>query len=857
MPIRETLPDHLLPLPDESTGRWGLWRTACVRGAGFPAAGILKIADAGCAAAADRLSALADETEELRQSTLEALRGELAAASKDRLDVLVKAIRRVKRSQPASTEGLGAATAAAIDAWKAASGRLEAEKAHYQAAFGEAEERLERALREIAQGPLFREALVWQNRHAAETGLASFLRKPPGTGQGSARDRGHVQMLAAYLQRYCTKNDTIGFFGPVGWARLGEGQEVAAARCGPELLAARQVFFEGWAIDAIADRLAEDEAMRPWLAPRLSPFLRREGNEYLAPGGEKFQLGPLSGALLAACDGTRPARDLIRGLGPDLPADKEAVLWDMLADLHARGVIRWGFQIPLSLTPERTLRELLLAIEDEPLRERALALLDEMENARDAVARAAGNAEELERALADLEAVFQRATGRTSTRGAGQLYAGRTLVYEECRRDLALTLGEPFLAGLAPALALVLASARWITHFVATDHRERFTQFYAELSAQTGSAQVDFLTLSRAALPSMVSIQTQREIQRELNARWDRVLTLPPGERRVAYRSEDLLPLVRREFAAPGPGWQKARYHSPDLLIAAPSLEAIRQGDYQAVLGEVHVAINSLDRWVFFSQHPHPDQLRAAIESDLPEPSLIPVFTKVWNREAAASSLGLWAPGVNNRMDLALRSGKDFYLDLSLDPPGLPASQLLPIGDLVVEPGERGLVVRPRDGRVSFDIIDFYQLIVMIQVLAAFRVLPSGSYTPRVTIDRLVVARESWIIPAGELEFAQASTAAERFAAARRWAGRRELPRFLFAKTPGEGKPFYVDLESPVLVENLAKALRGAAKVDPSATVHLSEMLPGHGRLWLPDAQGNRYTCELRMVALDLMEKGA
>ncbi len=169
MSSRETLPDHLLPLPDESTGRWALWRTACVRGAGFPAADVLRIADADCAAAADRLAVVEDETERLRQAALEALRGELEAASKDRLDVLVKAIRRVKRSPPAATEGLGAAP----------------------------------------------------------------------------------------------KNDTIGFFGPVGWARLGEGQEVAAARCGPELLAARQVYFEGWAIDAIADRLARPSVRSP------------------------------------------------------------------------------------------------------------------------------------------------------------------------------------------------------------------------------------------------------------------------------------------------------------------------------------------------------------------------------------------------------------------------------------------------------------------------------------------------------------------------------------------------------------------------------------------------------------------
>jgi Lantibiotic dehydratase, N terminus len=360
------------------------------------------------------------------------------------------------------------------------------------------------------------------------------------------------------------------------------------------------------------------------------------------------------------------------------------------------------------------------------------------------------------------------------------------------------------------------------------------------------------------ALPRVVNAQTQQEIQNELNSRWGRVLAVPPGERRVAYRSEDLLPLVQREFAAPGPGWQKARYHSPDLLIAAPSLEAFRQGDYQAVLGEIHVAVNSLDRFAFFSQHPHPEELRAAIESDLPEPSLIPVFTKVWNHDTSTASLGLWAPSVSSRMNVALRSDKDFYLDVSLDAPGLSSSQLLPIGDLVVEPGGSGLVVRPRDGRVSFDILDFYQLVMMMQVLTAYRILPSSTYTPRITVDRLVVVRESWHVPLSELEFARASTADERFAAARRWARGRDLPRFLFAKTPGEVKPFYVDLESPVLVENLAKAIRRAGKSSQEdATVLFSEMLPGHDQVWLPDAQGNRYTCELRMVVLDLESRPA
>ena len=88
--------------------------------------------------------------------------------------------------------------------------------------------------------------------------------------------------------------------------------------------------------------------------------------------------------------------------------------------------------------------------------------------------------------------------------------------------------------------------------------------------------------------------------------------------------------------------------------------------------------------------------------------------------------------------------------------------------------------------------------------------------------------------------------------AIRQWAAGHNLPRFLFAKTQLEQKPFYLDLDSPVLVEILAKSIRRAAEATPGATVGFSEMLPDHEQLWLPDAQDNRYTCELRVVTLDL-----
>jgi hypothetical protein len=131
-------------------------------------------------------------------------------------------------------------------------------------------------------------------------------------------------------------------------------------------------------------------------------------------------------------------------------------------------------------------------------------------------------------------------------------------------------------------------------------------------------------------------------------------------------------------------------------------------------------------------------------------------------------------------------------------------------------------------------------------------VVPTGAHTPRVTIDDLVVSRETWRLPATEPAFAGTIDESARYLQARAWAARHGMPRHVFCRFAGEKKPIYADLTSLASIDLISRALRRSRRtVGPAATVNVAEMMPTPDQAWLTDGQGQRYTAELRMVAVD------
>ncbi len=849
-PESSPLPKHLSRLPG---GPWAVWRWVALRGAGFPARQVLELASPECAAAADQLSHLEEEARWTKDaalqrinSTLDALRSTSDWDNDERRTPLLKAMRRLKSGKLATQTGVDAAVDAAIEAASAASARLEPALQVFQQTYKAAIAETSLKLREIASGDSFQEALIWQNRHAYNFAIKTLLRKESKNSRDS-KQRQREELIASYVQRYCVKNDTIGFFGPVGWARLASTGEALAVCPGNSLLAARNVYVEGWCVDAFADRMTSHKELLPWAMPLRVPAIDVVGTTLHLPDLPAKSISRLQAAALQACDGEHTAREIAAALLREFPNElkTESFVYKFLSALQDMGLIRWSFEVPIGPFPERTLRSMVERIEDDVLRAPWLDAVDKLDAARETVALAAGEPEQLDRAFSQFEDTFTSLTGVASTRIGEQNYAARTLVYEDCRRDVEVDIGPDVLEALGPPLSLMLTSARWFTYQIASVYRRVFHEVFDELARSSNSATVDcatfWLRVQRLIFsPDELPVDALRPRLQQL---WADVLKISPGQRHVEYTTEELRPLVMKAFDVPDAGFTAACYHSPDIMIAASGAEAIRRGDYQLVMGELHLGVNTLGTSIFVEQHPAPEELFEAVDIDRPQPRFVPVVPKHW-------------PMLTSRTVPVLFSVKDFRLMLAADSCGVPKSQALAMGALVIDKSNGELVARTRDGKRQFDLLEMYGEMLAGLGVGFFRILPARGHTPRVTIDRLVVSRESWSFSPAEIEFAAEKDEAARMISARRWARANDLPRFVFVKVPVEQKPFYLDFDSPVYVNMFAKAVRRTVETGkPDQVITVTEMIPRTDQTWLADAQGETYTCEFRLVARHLEER--
>lgn len=814
---------HLVAL-----GKWSVWRWACLRATGFPARLVLDLADAELVGATDRFVEQDRVVARAREQLIAACKAVVDGGDAEMRKSIQRALKRLWAHKVPEAIADPAAEAARGELAAAVSQR-DTCSAELDEAYARAQRTSSHVLRRIGADDRFRQALLWQNRIAVHTGIDWLLRQPIEATDSETRK--NERMVASYLQRYCVKNDTIGFFGPVGWAQLSDSPVAITQDPGTGLLASRTVYFEYWAIDALAAKLSLDSAIRPFIAPRLMPRFRLEGTTLHSPIARQNELPDEFAAVVARCDGQRTARQIAIEVAGEPELGTEDDVLAVLDELVRLKIISWTLEIPTHVIhADAYLAELLARIEDADARRAAEAMLTELQAHRAEIATCT-DAAQLDAALAAFETAFTRATDADSRRAHGQTYAGRTPLYEDCRRSLEVQIGRPVLDRLAPPLALLLASARWFTYEIATRYRRELAAIY-ERCIVGDDRVVDFAKFWQH-IPALFSGARAEgsivgAVRDELQRLWASALAIDPEARTVERSASVMAETIATSFAAPGPGWPAARHHSPDIMIAAADTAAIDRGDYCLVVGELHSGFNTVMEPLFLKQNPNPGELIAAREVDVDLVCIAPVWSKAVTRGDYYSM---------SERDLDLETGETRSVR--------PRSHVVATSDLVVEARDGYLKVRTRDGAHELDIIAFLEHHLIAESFSSFSPIASATHSPRVTIDGVVIAREAWRITPVDAAWASLKEPVARFAAARRWARALGMPRWVFVKTVEEVKPVYVDFDSPLYVETLAKQLRSASAAS------LSEMLPRLDESWVVDGDGERYTGELRIAAVD------
>jgi hypothetical protein len=268
-------------------------------------------------------------------------------------------------------------------------------------------------------------------------------------------------------------------------------------------------------------------------------------------------------------------------------------------------------------------------------------------------------------------------------------------------------------------------------------------------------------------------------------------------------------------------------FQSADIQLAAADPAAVEAGDYLAVIGDVHPGACPLLQGVF--AHRHPDlagfQSMVATQAGDHAPILLPPLGPGLGVDARGAALtpASWIH-VAAMPDTRAPGGVRTWLP----------TELLVDGTDAVD----------RSGELRIPLIELFGLASMIAGIRCFELLPDEQHSPRVTVGKVVIRREGWSVPAGEVP-----NQAQEIPVFARALG---MPRRVFTKSPLERKPMFLDLDSPVLARILCRHARQAAASSPRSRIRFTEMLPGADSCWLHDPNGNSYVSELRLVAADM-----
>ena len=138
--------------------------------------------------------------------------------------------------------------------------------------------------------------------------------------------------------------------------------------------------------------------------------------------------------------------------------------------------------------------------------------------------------------MRNVELVFEEITNLPGNRNPGTTYGGRTVVYEDCQRDVSIQITPDLLSPIVPALSLLLKSLRWFMQSTALEFQRLFGQTYRELVTQS-SGDVRLQDWWNYTEPKLLNASSLNEIEKLFRQKWDEMLSVGNKTPRSNFRA--------------------------------------------------------------------------------------------------------------------------------------------------------------------------------------------------------------------------------------------------------------------------------------------------------------------------------
>ena len=252
---------------------WTLFPQFILRSTGFPFGWIEDLAFCDTSSAIDDLLVCEDEISTRRP----ALQARLSREGSGSIPARRRAWKcvnkwRVFRFDEQDGSALASDLIPALEAWNVLFAKREELGRCARARFERELTAKRRALRDITRDPCFQEAVWLSSPQMYEHGLGRYLRHWNEEARSSEL-RSAERQIVSFLQRFCAKNDTASFFGPINY---GDFEPWRGDPPGPrrEHLRTRRGTIAYWAASALAEAIARDGSVLPYLTPRRLPLAR-------------------------------------------------------------------------------------------------------------------------------------------------------------------------------------------------------------------------------------------------------------------------------------------------------------------------------------------------------------------------------------------------------------------------------------------------------------------------------------------------------------------------------------------------------------------------------------------------------